>query len=247
MIVIPMAGTSSRFRQAGYEKPKYMLQAKNKSLFAHAISSFSNYYASEKFLFICRDTYNCENFIRAELNSIGLNATNLKICILNSETSGQAETVAIGLKKTTVATSEPITIFNIDTMRPNYKFPKEFRQKNVDGYIEVFCGSGHHWSFVKPVDKSASIGKAIYVTEKNRISDFCSTGLYYFKSVAFYLDLYSTIENVNPTHLQGGERYVAPLYNTAISSGANIYYKLIPKDDVIFFGTPEEYVSFTNS
>ena len=55
MIVIPMAGLSSRFTKAGYDKPKYMLEAFGRSLFWHAVSSFSNYFDSEDFLFIARD------------------------------------------------------------------------------------------------------------------------------------------------------------------------------------------------
>ena len=40
MIVIPMAGLSSRFTKAGYTKPKYMLPLAGKSVFAHSIESF---------------------------------------------------------------------------------------------------------------------------------------------------------------------------------------------------------------
>ncbi|EOA0230274.1 capsular biosynthesis protein, partial [Escherichia coli] len=36
MIVIPMAGLSSRFKKAGYVKPKYMLEAHGKTLFSHS-------------------------------------------------------------------------------------------------------------------------------------------------------------------------------------------------------------------
>ncbi|EKO3985769.1 capsular biosynthesis protein, partial [Vibrio fluvialis] len=40
MIMIPMAGMSSRFFKAGYSKPKYMLEAKGKTLFEHSVLSF---------------------------------------------------------------------------------------------------------------------------------------------------------------------------------------------------------------
>jgi 2-C-methyl-D-erythritol 4-phosphate cytidylyltransferase len=38
VIVIPMAGQSGRFARAGYDVPKYMLDARGRSLFAHALS-----------------------------------------------------------------------------------------------------------------------------------------------------------------------------------------------------------------
>ena len=37
-IIIPMAGLSSRFTNAGYVLPKYMLYVKNRSLFNLAVS-----------------------------------------------------------------------------------------------------------------------------------------------------------------------------------------------------------------
>ncbi|TOH10549.1 capsular biosynthesis protein, partial [Vibrio parahaemolyticus] len=44
MIVIPMAGMSSRFFKAGYKLPKYMLEAHGKSLFEHSLRSFESYF-----------------------------------------------------------------------------------------------------------------------------------------------------------------------------------------------------------
>ena len=47
MIVIPMAGMSRRFTEAGYTLPKYMLPAHQRSLFAHAVDSFRHYFKTE--------------------------------------------------------------------------------------------------------------------------------------------------------------------------------------------------------
>jgi hypothetical protein len=79
------------------------------------------------------------------------------------------------------------------------------------------------------------------VTEKIRISDLCSTGLYYFRSTGMFFDLYAGIAGRDPATLQGGERYIAPLYNTAIREGRDIRYALIGRDEVRFCGTPDEY------
>lgn len=73
MIVIPMAGLSSRFKNAGYTKPKYMLEAHGKTLFNHSVSSFQKYFSSEKFLFIALDVNDTYEFIRSECLSLGIN------------------------------------------------------------------------------------------------------------------------------------------------------------------------------
>lgn len=52
-----MAGMSSRFFKAGYDKPKYMLEATGITLFEHSVLSFKNYFERESFLFIIRDKY----------------------------------------------------------------------------------------------------------------------------------------------------------------------------------------------
>ena len=44
MIIIPMAGLSSRFFSDGYKLPKYMLDLHGVPVFDHAFGSFSELY-----------------------------------------------------------------------------------------------------------------------------------------------------------------------------------------------------------
>ncbi|HEY0421149.1 MAG TPA: capsular biosynthesis protein, partial [Acetobacteraceae bacterium] len=74
MIVIPMAGLSRRFTEAGYAAPKYMLQANGRSVFAHAVGSFAAYFASQEFLFIIRDVAGTADFVRAECAALDIRA-----------------------------------------------------------------------------------------------------------------------------------------------------------------------------
>ncbi|EKD6920812.1 capsular biosynthesis protein, partial [Campylobacter coli] len=43
-IVFPMAGLSSRFSNAGYKIPKYMLEIQNQTVFYNAVLSFKCYF-----------------------------------------------------------------------------------------------------------------------------------------------------------------------------------------------------------
>ncbi len=241
MIVLPMAGLSSRFFKAGYTVPKYMLELEGRSVFAHALGSFEAYFGTERFLIICRDIQDTPAFVRAECEAMGLPAERLDLVVLNEETDGQAETVARGLELAEAADDAALTIFNIDTFRPGFRHPDAFDPAAIDGYVEVFQGEGTHWSFVRPDPTDTVAFRAAEVAEKVRISDLCSTGLYYFSSVAFFRSLYAGIADRDPLDLQGGERYIAPLYNTAIQAGHDIRYALIRRDEVRFCGTPDEY------
>lgn len=236
MIVIPMAGMSSRFFKAGYTKPKYMLEAHGKTLFEHSVESFKAYYDTKRFLFIIRDVFNTLDFVKKSAESLGI--ADFEIVVLNQETRGQAETVTLGINEQPHL--GPITIFNIDTFRPNFKYPD--LDKLGSGYLEVFRGEGDNWSFVKPLNKKSTL--VIKTTEKNPISDLCCTGLYHFNSIADYIEAYKDYLSKPETEWEKAELYVAPLYNYLIKNNKDINFNLINRSDVIFCGVPTEYDDF---
>ena len=155
MICLPMAGLSSRFFKAGYTAPKYMLDLKGQTVFAHALRSFEAYFTQQPMLIICRADFDTPTFVRAECEKAGLPADRLDLVVLEHETAGQAETVAKGLEAAGVDPAQALTIFNIDTFRPGFRYPTAFDPARVDGYLEVFEGEGDHWSFAAP-DESAA-------------------------------------------------------------------------------------------
>lgn len=234
-IVFPMAGLSSRFTQAGFEKPKYMLDVGNNTVFYHAINSFNQYFKEHEFLFIFRDIQDTDSFINEECRKLGLG--NYKAVCLDKPTDGQAETVYIGLKKANVSESESILIFNIDTFRPNFELPETLDLIDIDGYLEVFEAEGDHWSFVLP--KSDGSNKVIKTTEKDRISSLCSSGLYYFREAVDYFCTFERIVEIDDR--TKNEFYIAPMYNYLIKQGKDIRYAQISLDKIVFCGTPNEY------
>lgn len=236
MIVIPMAGLSSRFFKAGFTEPKYMLLAQDMPLFDHAILSFKAYFEQLPFLFIVRDIYHTSEFVKQRCQYLGIK--DFTIVELTEPTRGQAETVFLGVKD--VADETPITIFNIDTFRPNFYFPEVVN--HCDGYLEVFRGEGSNWSYAKP--ESSASNKVIETAEKNPISDLCSTGLYYFKQAGDFKKAFITEAKKPQSQWQQQELYIAPLYNQLIQSGKDIRYFLIEREQVIFCGTPDEYYTF---
>ncbi len=243
MIVIPMAGMSSRFFRAGYTLPKYMLEAHGKTIFEHSLDSFSHYFSSDKFLFIIKDVYGTHDFLVEKIKKMGIK--DYSIYILENETRGQAETVFLGLKylekSCEINPDSPVTIFNIDTFRPGFKYPDIALES--DGYLEVFEGSGDNWSFVKPLSgKNFSVEMT---AEKNPISNLCCTGLYHFSMIKTFFDAFNHYLKKPESSWEGGELYIAPLYNYAINSGSMITYNVIERSEVIFCGVPEEYIEFS--
>lgn len=240
MIVIPMAGLSSRFKKAGFDKPKYMLEARGQTLFNHSVLSFEKYFNTEEFLFIVLDVHDTPKFV--EKSSAELGISNYRIVVLDEPTRGQAETVYLGLKAASIEGTTAITVFNIDTFRPKFSYPQSFNINDVDGYLETFIGTGANWSNVLPKFKGSD--KVVKTAEKQEISEFCCTGLYYFRSAEKFLQLFESFINMELKDLQGGEFYIAPMYNNLIEEGADIRFSIIDENDVVFCGVPDEYYAF---
>jgi hypothetical protein len=236
MIVIPMAGQSRRFYEAGYARPKYELPLAGESLFAACTRSFEHYFSSERFVFVCRAGLDAPRFIEAECARLGI-GDHVTVC-LDEPTAGQAETVLLGLQGAGFGGAESVLIFNIDTIRPHYRFP--VAADGADGYLEVFAGEGEHWSFVRP---AASFGTRVaQTTEKRRISNLCCTGLYHFaRSADFAALCREALGQAVDYRRLWGELYVAPLYNAMIESGKRVSYHEIAREHVRFAGTPAEY------
>ncbi|AKR49771.1 glycosyltransferase family 2 protein [Acetobacter pasteurianus] len=234
MIVIPMAGLSRRFTEAGYKLPKYMLPVGKETVFSLAVGSFEKYFTSRKFVFIARDVENTKNFIESECKKMGI--IDFETIILNAPTQGQAETVELGIVHSGYPLETPLCIFNIDTFRKNFSFPSQPWFAHSDGYLEVFKGSGQNWSYVEPA-KDSSEPRAVRTTEKDPISDLCCDGLYYFAHASDFLWALEK-EKQAPSM---PELYIAPLYNHLIKRGSPIHYELVNKNDIIFCGIPKEY------
>lgn len=232
-----MVGLSSRFTKAGYRQPKYMLPLGGRSVFSHAVDSFSAYFATQPFLFVVRDVQDTEAFVKRECAALGI--ADARVVVLPEMTRGQAETVMEGLSRTGCADTDAVTIFNIDTFRPSFRYPDAFDVTAVDGYLEVFEGSGANWSYVRP-DASRPYG-VTETAEKREISNLCCTGLYHFRSAVLFQAAYQAQAGLPAEALQGSELYVAPLYNELIRNGHDVRYAKIQKKDVIFCGVPDEY------
>jgi len=240
MIVIPMAGLSKRFMSAGYAVPKYMLEADGKSLFFFAVNSFKRYFSTEEFLFVCLDVQGTPEFVESEARAMGIEK--YRVVVLKKPTRGQAETVYLGVQEANVDVDQSLIIFNIDTFRPGFKFPHEFNVNKIDGYLETFVGSGKNWSNVLPSDRENY--KVEITAEKQEISEFCCTGLYFWGKCSDFCSIFEGHVEKGLDAAQAGEFYIAPMYNDLIKKGGDVRYSVIDQSDVIFCGVPSEYEGF---
>jgi len=134
---------------------------------------------------------------------------------------------------------QPLLIYNIDTYVNPACLRPEAIKPGSDGWIPCFQAPGEHWSFVKLNAEDW----ATEVTEKRRISNFASIGLYWFADCETYAACYEDYFS-DPATLVNGERYVAPLYSHLLSKGQHISIVDLPRDQVHVLGTPAELEDF---
>ena len=85
--------------------------------------------------------------------------------------------------------------------------------------------------------------KVIETAEKIQISNYCSTGLYYFRTAGLFTTAFQAGKQM-PTSDIKNELYIAPLYNLLIGNGNNIQIHLVDISEVVFCGTPTEYYDY---
>ena len=235
-IVITMGGLGSRFREKGYNVPKYMIEAKGKTLFEWSIISLDGYKKNaNQYIFIALKDENTDvqKFVINQCNK--LNIDNYKVILLDKLTDGQATTAMLAQKYW--SEENPLLIYNIDT----YVEAGEMNSGELkgDGFIPCFQAEGDHWSFVR-LDNN---GEVVEIKEKQRISNYCTLGAYYFKTCSLYKSLYNEYYGM-PRNVK--EKYVAPLYDYLLSKGGKIYISDVNPDKVHVLGTPEELEAFIN-
>jgi hypothetical protein len=231
MIVFPMVGISRRFRDAGYDRPKYMLPLSDSTCFDHSVMGFLRALGDTPPTFVMRPDFDTPAFVRQRLDALGV--ADARLVVLDEMTSGQAETVERGLDGIDDAGSDGLLIFNIDTFRPGFAMPPP--DARGDGYLETFVGSGDNWSFVQ--DDGSGRNRAARTAEKVPISDLCCTGLYHFARLDDFRSAMAT-ERAKPS---SEELYVAPIYNHLIAAGRDIRYTMVDRNAVVFCGVPSEY------
>jgi len=233
-IIITMAGLGTRFRKVGYQVPKYMIEAKGKTLFEWSLDSLLDYNPHvKKYIFVVRREDNAAEFIRKKSSEYGID--NVEIIEIDYMTDGQATTCMLAIPYCDL--DDSILVYNIDT----YVEPYEMKYSDIsgEGHIPCFHAEGDHWSFVLLDEQK----KVVEVREKVRISDNCTLGAYYFSSARLYKRLYEEYYS-DSSRIESNEKYIAPLYNYMIEQGLTVTISIIEEKKVHVLGTPEELQSF---
>lgn len=231
-LIMPMAGNGQRFFDAGYNRPKPLIDIKGKPMFKRVIDNLG---MDVDPVCIVRQDHVTDYEIDKRIIE---HQPNAKIIITPGLTEGAACTVRLA---TSLFNSEPMMVANCDQLMvwDDLGFnglcaSEKFKGGIIPTFIPKHEEPIH--SYVR-VDENNEV---IELAEKKLISNIATVGVYYFGSESEWCAAHAKqMDNDDRTN---GEFYLAPTYNY-ISYPVGIY----PVDHMIGMGTPEELDALVES
>lgn len=234
--VIPMAGLSRRFAEAGITRPKYMLEAGGRTLFEHSLASLPLGLPGRVVLValaVHEAEFKVKAFIEGRMRLLAPGKS-WELVLLAAPTRGQAET-ALAAEGAAPA-SEGLAVYNIDTGFSSSTLERRLAGPELrrDGVIGCFrlTARDPKWSFAV----AGPDGAVTRTAEKEQISENALTGLYHFSRAS---DFYGAARRqIAAGQAVRGEFYIAPMYNELIAAGGK--FVLDTAETLTPLGTPED-------
>jgi dTDP-glucose pyrophosphorylase len=228
-----MAGSGSRFINAGYSVPKPLLDLDGKSMVQRV---FENLYSKdvERVIFI-RNNSTSFNLKKLQKNYPQVEILEKAIDYI---TDGPARTVS--LIENMVDPEQPLLIANSDQLVA-YSIPSDYSllNKGYDGIVWCMEDNDPKWSYVEIENESL----VTRVVEKEVISNLATVGIYAFGKSKYFFESFNTM--VRKLDKVNNEYYVAPSYNYLLNHKRILAKNLGQISDVVFgLGIPEDYEMF---
>lgn len=241
-IVIPMSGFGERFRRAGYNVPKPLIEIDGKPVIAHVIDMFPG---EKDFIFICNE----EHLSRPEYR---MRAILEEYCpsghIVGISPHKLGPVHAVRQVEEFVDKTQPVIVNYCDfTCYWDWANFKQFvEQTSCIGAIPAYKGFHPHTlgstNYAYMQEKN---GWALDIQEKqpytdNRMEEYASSGTYYFSSGQVMSDAFRNMMEQDLT--VGNEFYVSLAYKPLLSDGQPV--AVYPLQHFMQWGTPQDVAEY---
>ena len=245
-IVIPMSGMSSRFANAGYNVPKYLIEVDGRMVIEHIVNLYPE---DSEFVFIINDRHKEDTNIVDVLNKLVQ-----KKSIVTIPRHKKGPVFSVSEFYDLIDDEEQVIVNYCDfSMCWDYRHFKGFVDAiDCDGCVICYTGFHPHmlgsdnYAFCKTDENN----KILEIREKqpftgDKMSEFASTGTYYFKKGSYVKKYFKQLidEDLNIND----EYYVSLVYNLLIRDGLDNRVYEIPH--MLQWGTPfdlDVYNSWSN-
>lgn len=235
-IVVPMAGTGSRFVRAGYQTLKPLIEVDGRPMVDHVIKMFPG---ENDFLFICAQNQLQETPLRAELERLAPGAT-----IVGIEPHKQGPVHTVLAAANFIKDDEPIIVNYCDAavLWDYAHFKQTVESAACDGALVAFRGFHPHslghtlYAYIRRQNN-----RLLQIREKQsftaqRMNEYASTGTYYFRQ-GHLLKRY--FERAVDRDLSTNSEFYASLpYNLLVEDKLKVY--IYEADHFMHWGVPED-------
>lgn len=234
-IVIPMAGEGSRFKNAGFEKPKPFIDVNGKPMISRVIENLN--VPNARFILIARSEH-----LKSEPETVEFleKSHNCNFITVDKLTEGMVCTVLFARKF--INNDTPLLLANSDQLvEVNIsKFIDDCLSRKLDGSIMTFKDKEKNpkWSFAK-LDDSGLVEK---VKEKEAISENATVGIYFYSKGKDFVD--SSLDMIINNDRTNNEFYTCPTYNYAIKNNKKIGIYNVDQNRMHGLGTPADLDNF---
>ncbi len=213
--IVCSAGLGHRMKPVSQTIPKHLLFVENKRLLGWSIDSLP-FRANDQLILITQNHPEHNRLSEAMLADC---AQKFKISTqsiyIDYVTRGQAATALLCEK---VVAHSRIAIFNSDTYFQCHRLDSAIHDLDHFGIAPCFKTTGDEWSFFKTgIDEP--FFSALQVEEKIKISDWCSTGFYYFREGKLFFE---SVKKSLSEKMHAQELYIAPIYKQFFHHGVKV-------------------------
>jgi NDP-sugar pyrophosphorylase family protein len=234
-----MAGHSRRFKEVGYDKPKFLLDCGNKKMISYTLEMFSSL---DTFHLILSKEFEKNLNIKNLLLSL---MPNVHLYFIKSHEYGPTYTISEADLK--IENDSEIIICYCDfTVSWDYEMFKR-QAYGYDAAAPFFSGfqaaslGNTKYAYMRHNDLNMIELKEKESFTENRLNEPASTGIYYFKSYEYFRFLAAKLFS-SKKKLPNNEFYTSLLLNEIIDEDGSVL--LFKVDKFVCFGTPEDLNQF---
>ena len=232
-LVLPMAGSGSRFALGGVVLPKPLIPVADAPFFAWALAGLRASARFDQVVCVVQAAHVREHAIDAVIRTVVPDA---RIVVLDALTSGAAETayrgvVSAGLDAAALAAPLVIADCDVCVVAPGLEEALATAAATGGGVLTTFPGRGNPAYSYARFDPS---GRLVGTVEKVVASEHALAGCYGFSSATDFVTLYDRYQADCPY----AETYVSGVYGQIFAQGRPV--TLVPSTAHFSFGTPDE-------
>jgi NDP-sugar pyrophosphorylase family protein len=236
-IIIPLAGPSDIFYNAGYIYPKPLIEIKGRPMIEVVLENPAALKGEKRFIFIVKE----EDCLKFHLdNTLRLLDDKCHVVVLKKKTSGALCSILMCIDL--LGKEDELLVLNADQLIDmDFNKPLEyFRNNKTDSGVVTFPSIHPRWSYARVQE-----GKVVETAEKNPISNNAIAGFYYFKETAsFFKNAFAAIRKSAGID---GNYFTSFVINEYILSNQHVEYFPLEKGKYFSFYSPQMITEFENA